>query len=74
MGLTEEEMKYCKEHPCVQSKNCKGGFFDPPHPRIKCGEDGHTALDIVGLKHCLDTLYEQCPLKEDEKDDKVCDR
>ena len=64
MGLTEEEMEYCKEHPCVKSEKCKGAFYDPPHPRIKCGLDGHTAMDIIGLPHCLDWLYEKCPLKE----------
>lgn len=67
MGLTEEEIRYCKEHPCVQSKDCKGAYYDQPHPRIKCGEDGHTAMDIIGLPHCLDWLYEKCPIKENQE-------
>ena len=64
MTMTDEELEYCRNHPCVKSEHCKGGFFDPPHPRIVCAEDRHTAFDIVGLPHCLDTLYKECPLKE----------
>lgn len=70
MALTDEEMEYCRNHPCVKSDNCKGAFYNPPHPQIKCGEDGHTAIDIVGLPHCLDWLYEHCPLWNGNEDDK----
>lgn len=56
-----------KDHPCFKGARegrC-GAYQDFPHPRVKCSIDGHSALDIVGLEHCLDTLYEDCPLKED---------
>ncbi len=71
MALTDEEREYCRNHPCVKSDNCKGAFYDPPHPRVFCGEDLHTAMDIVGLPHCLDWLYESCPLKKEGDEDVV---
>jgi hypothetical protein len=51
-----------KGKPCYK---CGKVYLDPPHPRLRCGVDGHTAMDIVGLELCLDWLYEDCP-KEDK--------
>ena len=59
--MNEEEKQKIMEHPCYK---CGAVMMDFPHPRIRCGLDDHTALDIVGLLHCLDTLYRDCPNKE----------
>lgn len=58
--MNEEERKKVKEHPCAI---CGEVYLCPPHPMVKCGVSGETALDIVGLLHCLETLYEKCPNK-----------
>ena len=57
-----------KDHPCFKCgrEGMGGAYYDFPHPAIKCNVDGHRALDIIGMKHCLDTLYEECPLKCDK--------
>ena len=67
MTMTDEELEYCKNHPCTKAEKCDGAIVDLPHPRIVCIKDRHTALDIVGMPHCLDTLYEKCPVKENQE-------
>lgn len=52
------------DHPCFEcARSGKGGVYqDFPHPRLVCSVDGHNKLDILGLKHTLDCLYNDCPL------------
>ena len=59
--MNDEEKQKIREHPCYK---CGMVMMDFPHPRVRCAIGGHTALDIVGLLHCLDTLYESCPNNE----------
>ena len=56
--MNEAEKQRIIEHPCVQ---CDNVYYNPPHPRLKCGVDGHTAIDILGLGQCLDSLLDECP-------------
>ena len=52
-----------QDHPCFKCgrDGYGGAYYDFPHPAIKCNVDNHRALDILGMKHCLDKLYEDCP-------------
>lgn len=54
-----------KDHPCFKCgrEGHGGAYYDFPHPAIKCNVDGHHALNIIGMEHCLDSLYKECPLK-----------
>jgi len=72
MSLTEEEKERIRQHPCI----CKfegdcGAMYDFPHPALRCSEDGHNALDIVGLEQCLDHLYEHCPKNKEDEDEET---
>ena len=59
--MNESQKQRIREHECIK---CNNVYYNPPHPRLKCGVDDHTALDILGLEQCLDSLYEKCPLKD----------
>ena len=68
---TDDEKEWIREHPCVKNakKGICGALMDFPHPRVRCSVDEHTALDIVGAKDMLETLYRDCPKKDCDNDE-----
>ena len=58
--MSDNVVERVKGKPCYK---CGNVYLDQPHPRLRCGVDGHTAMDILGLEMCLDWLYEDCPNK-----------
>lgn len=54
-------------HPCFDcARDGNGGAYYKAigHPIIVCDNDKHESICIIGLKQGLDSLYEDCPLKE----------
>ena len=68
MSYSEEDKKRFDEHPCIRHQGeddgC-GALYDFPHPRVRCSRDGHTALQILDVFQCLDSLYADCPFNKE---------